>query len=1190
MTAPIAVVGFACRFPGAPDAEQFWRNLREGADTITRDPAASAADGARRVAAYGALADSRAFDWRFFGYSRADAARIDPQQRLFLQTVSEALDHAAIDPTRAGHAIGVFAGCDAPALAADEDETAWDKDFLSSRVAYKLGLDGPALTVQTACSTSLAAVHLACQSLRAGECGIAIAGGVRIVADPIGYRHLDGGVLSPDGHCRPFDKAAAGTVPAEGVGAVVLRPLDDALREGHDVSAVIHGSAVNNDGSDRVGFTAPSVRGQREVIRRAWALSGVGPTDIGHVEAHGTGTALGDPIEVAALIEAFETEKQGDPFCGLGSVKGNIGHTGSASGVASLLKTVLMLRHRTLVPTAHFTEPNPRLRLDQSAFFIPTEICPWPEAPYAGVTSTGMGGTNVHVVLSGPPDRQEAPPESGQEPRVLCLSAHSPSALREYCRKMATALEGDALSLTDVAWTLATGRREHPLRRAVVARTTDEARRHLNRDAEGVRADADPELVLLFPGQGTWFPEAGRAARRLLPEVGAAAEHAREALRERFGLDLAELSRQRTDTVAQQVNLFVLGYGLTRQLEAWGFRPTAALGSSLGEYTAATVAGLWTFDEGLDIVVHRATAMAKCPPGAMLAVDLPAHELEDLDPELAVAIQETGRTVLSGPAETITRWSERLREQGVRTVPLSTELPFHSPAMRGIGPGLDQAVRAASAGRLRFPVLSNLDGGVLDEGRAASPEYWVDQACETVRLTENAEHLLAGGHTLFAELGPGTSLLGALRRHPAWSADKRGVVLLGRDADSEDLRLLEAVGSLWEHGGNIDVPTLHGVREARRLPLPGPPFDPLSCERPADSSTQQTSHAQEPASADASTPPDTVADPVETLAAIWRESLGVDDVEEYDDYFSLGGDSLGLVHLAERLLQRLGVNVPVSEFSTNATFGRLLALVRDTAETDRPAEPGPLLLRRGEGIPLFFVPALTGGPVAYRQIADALEQGPCYGLTPPEPEPGAKRPPTVEGLAAHYHAELMRAVSGPYLLAGWSLGAVVAHEMARQAGSDGPERLLLIDGHPSPWRGPTVLSPAHLATAAPQGWQLVKVARGNTPDERSEANGSALLTEDPAAARAALSDLRALLRYRSRPAPAPAVILRVGLPPHRCRRLAQRLARLYPAGVQVLSMSGDHWSLLSAEGATEIARLLAGSGPDHLPTSTEETA
>ncbi|GAA2612846.1 beta-ketoacyl synthase N-terminal-like domain-containing protein [Actinomadura fulvescens] len=1207
---PVAVVGFACRFPGAPGAESFWRNLQEGTDTITRGPAVSGADGARRVAAYGALDDTCDFDWRFFGYNRADAARIDPQQRLFLQTASQALDHAAIDPARGEHVIAVIAGCDPPALIADQDETAWDKDFLCSRVAYKLNLNGPALTVQTACSTSLAAVHLACQSLRAGECDVALAGGVRVAPDPTGYRHVQGGVLSPDGFCRPFDTAAAGTVPAEGIGVVVLRLLNDALRDGHDISAVIHGSAVNNDGADRVGFTAPSVEGQREVISRAWKLSGVGPGVIGHVEAHGTGTALGDAVEVAALIEAFGGQTSGGPdgagpLCGLGSVKGNIGHTGAASGVASLIKTVLMLRHRTLVPTAHFTEPNPRLRLDQSPFFVPTESRPWPRPPYAGVTSTGMGGTNVHVVLSGPPRHEQEPPgrhrtdrtsPAGPGPRVLCLSAHTSSALQRYCHEMGAALGGAAPSLADVAWTLAAGRREHPVRRAVVARTVEEARHRLDQAVTAVEAAADPELVLLFPGQGTWQPGFGRIARRLLPEVGAAAEHARESLRERFGLDLAELSGKENDTIAQQVNLFVLGYGLARQMQAWGFRPTAALGSSLGEYTAVTAAGLWTFDEGLDIVVHRAAAMAECPSGGMLAVDLPAHALQALDPELAVAIQDVGRTVVSGTREAIARCSERLRARGIAAVRLSTNLPFHSPVMRRTGPALERAVGAVVPGRPGFPVLSNLEGGVLDERRAAQPDYWADQSCQTVRLADNIGHLLSQErHTLFAELGPGTSLLGALYRHPAWGTQRRGVALLGRDARREELGVLEAVGTLWEHGGRVDVAALHGDRAPCRLLLPGPPFDALSCEetsdRPPDASGGRSQDARTSTNPEADPDPDT--GPAQTLVAIWRESLGTDSVSEDDDYFSLGGDSLGLTRLVERVRERLDVNVPVSELSADARFVRLRELVDDLREAPpahRPAATrrmsrGPVLLRRGGDTPLFFVPALTRGPMAYRRLADELEQWTCHGLTPPG-SADAGRPATVEDLAAYYRDELARAASGPYLLAGWSLGAVVAHEMARQANpGHRPDRLLLIDGHPSPRRVPAALSPAHLVSAVPQWRELSGIARGGRPRNRQGTDGAAPLAEDPATARAALSDLRASLRHRPVPVPVPAVVLRAGLSPRRCRRLARALARLYPAGVQVRSWDGDHWSLLSQAGAAEIARLLRSA-----VSTSEETA
>ena len=422
----IAVVGMACRLPGAADTRQFWSLLRSGTEAISRfDPDRLLAEGADPhqvrhpdfVPARGVLADPHVFDWQFFGYSRAEAAAIDPQQRIFLEAAVAAVDDAGLDPRRFPGRIGVFAGADKVTVrpGGELSELARaigeEKDFLATRVSYKLGLRGPALTVQTACSTSLTCVHLAAQSLRCHDCDAALAGGVTVLPrDDHGYRYERGGILSRDGHCRPFDQHADGTVPSEGVGVVVLRRMADALRDGDRIVAVILGSAINNDGSEKIGYTAPSIVGQYEAIRFAQQTADVDPADISYVEAHGTATRLGDPIEVQALTEAFGSSGRATGPCLLGAVKSNIGHTGAAAGVTGLIKTALMYEHRELVPTLHYTAPNPLLELDQTPFEVCTRTQPWPDrpdgaAPLAAVSSFGLGGSNAHVVLAGPPRR-----------------------------------------------------------------------------------------------------------------------------------------------------------------------------------------------------------------------------------------------------------------------------------------------------------------------------------------------------------------------------------------------------------------------------------------------------------------------------------------------------------------------------------------------------------------------------------------------------------------------------------------------------------------------------------------------------------------------------------------------------------------------------------------------------------------
>ncbi|MFI7465196.1 type I polyketide synthase [Nonomuraea sp. NPDC049646] len=1228
----IAIVGMACRFPGAADVRRFWHNLRTGADTIERRPSPpGGADpsGDGFVAAYGVMPGAALFDWRFFGYSRAEAASIDPQQRVFLETVSLALDDAALDPARFDGAIGVFAGCDPPLVKEGAPETAWDKDMLATRVAYKLGLRGPAITVQSACSTSLLAVHLACRSLRDGECDVALAGGVRIGVHPEGgYRHTEGDVLSPDGYCRPFDAGARGTVPADGVGVVVLRRLEDALREGHEIVAVVRGSAVNNDGARKVGFTAPSVQGQRDVTSRALDAAGVDPAEVSYVEAHGTGTRLGDPVEVAALTQAFRARTGRAGFCGLGSVKGNIGHAGAASGVAGLIKTALMLRHEEIVPSAHFERPNPDLGLDSGPFHVVTERRPWPGPALAGVSSLGMGGTNVHVVLASPPAPTAGTPPPG--PRVLCLSAHSGPSLSAYRKDLADRLgAADAPSLPDAARTLSLGRRELPLRRAVVAQTPEAAVRELARETSPLRARDAGRVALLFPGQGG--PRSGgvaEALRACLPAVREADARARTVLAKRLGLDPDVLGRDSGDTLVQQVNLFVLGYGIARQLMDWGLRPVAALGSSLGEYTAVAAAGLWTFEDALVLVAERATAMRGCPPGRMLAVDLPLDRVAEAvpgfgrDTGLSVAVEDVGRTILAGPRDRVERLRAELAAVGVAHAPLRTGHAFHSLSMRAAADALSRAVaRTPVRGGLDFTVLSGLTGEPLDAGTAADPGYWAAQLCGTVRMRACVGNLLSGPAELFAELGAGTATTGSLRRHPFWNADLAAVALPGRHG-TDRTGVLDALGSLWAHGAPVNWADVddHGRDDAGawRRPLPAPPFDPVT-----------------PDEATPLLPPATTRDRPDaartSLEDLWRDALGVDAVSPDDDFYRLGGESLGLVRLAAAARERLGAEVPVGVLAERPTFGHLLDLAgrrafgelldhadrpsTDDEQDDRPDhEPDdrPTLLARGTSPdPIFLVPPASGSSLAYRPLAAALTGRTCHAFDTPGLVPGTHHPGTVEALAAAHVRQLRRTRPDgrPVVLLGWSMGAVVAHEMARQLTRDGDPVALLIcvDGHPPPGPGiPVGAHPRHLADALSHLRHLRRARRRPGPDATGTATRADTGADTGAATGAGRRiaglveasgdgfdlagvyrrNLRALLRHRPRPAPCPAVVLRAGASPRRCRWLERWLSSLYPAGVRVRPIPGDHWSVLTDEGAAAIARAVQ----DVLPPITREVS
>ncbi|HEY7511838.1 MAG TPA: amino acid adenylation domain-containing protein, partial [Vicinamibacteria bacterium] len=731
----IAIVGMAGRFPGAADLHAFWRNLRDGVESITfftREELE--AEGHRPelvrdhryVPARGVVEGAELFDAAFFGYNAREAEIIDPQQRLFLETASAALDHAGYDPDRYHGRIGVYAGTSpnayalsllshpdgASALGGLGGLLSSDKDYLTTRVSYKLNLRGPSVDVQTACSTSLVAVHLACRALLGGECDVALAGGVSVGAPrKAGYLYEEEGIRSPDGHCRTFDRRARGTVGGDGVGVVVLKRLRDAVADGDAIDAVILGSAINNDGAVKVGYTAPGVAGQAAVIAAAQGAAGVDPGTITYVEAHGTATALGDPIEVEALASAFGT-RPGSPWCALGSVKTNVGHLDAAAGVAGLIKTVLALKHGQIPPSLHFEEPNPKIDFAASPFRVNARLADWPRggAPRrAGVSSFGLGGTNAHVVL------EEAPPvaagaEGSAGPQLLVLSARTPTALEAAARNLAAHLEAHpGADLADVAYTLQVGRRGFRHRRAVVARDAASGRRALEAAPAGSSeaVAASRPVAFLFPGQGAQHVNMARGLYARAPGFRDALDHAAGRLAPALGLDLREVlfpapgaeeeaARRLEQTALAQPALFAVEHALATQWMRWGVRPEAMLGHSVGEYVAACLAGVFSLEDALALVAERGRLMQRVPPGAMLAVPLPESELRArLDGALSLAAANgPALSVAAGPVEEVEDLAARLSAAGVECRRLHTSHAFHSAAM---DPVLDEFAQRVAA-------------------------------------------------------------------------------------------------------------------------------------------------------------------------------------------------------------------------------------------------------------------------------------------------------------------------------------------------------------------------------------------------------------------------------------------------------------------------------------------------------------
>jgi len=858
----IAIVGLAGRFPGAGDIEEFWCNLRDGRESIAFfDDATLLANGvdpnliARPdyVKAGGVLAGADLFDSRFFGYTPSEADVLDPQQRVFLETAWTALEHAGYGAPEPGPRIGLFAGAGASTylinnllpnrarLAAlhDLQLVLGDGHFSAASAAYRLNLTGPVLLLYTACSTSLVAVHSACRSLLNDECEMALAGGVAIpVPQGQGYLYQEGMIVSPDGHCRAFDAAAQGTVGGAGVGVVVLKRLSRALADGDTIHAVVKGSAVNNDGQDKVGFTAPSVNGQAAVI--AAAMRGLDYESIGYVETHGAGTVLGDPIEVSALTQAYRKQTQQVAYCAIGSVKTNIGHLDTAAGVAGLIKTVLALKHRAIPPSLNFAVPNPDIDFAASPFFVNTGLRPWSSCRprRAAVSSFGIGGTNAHVVL------EEAPPPSPVATdawQLICLSAKTETALARYRRDLADHLTAQGSpNLADAAYTLNRGRRAFSCRGFTVGRNPGEVADVLRTASpkewrQGEVQDAVPKIAFMFPGQGAQYVDMGRGLYDSEPVFRAIVDDCAQALRPALGLDLRDClypaaGEQPDLTPARlaQPALFVTEYALARLCGSWGLAPTAMIGHSIGEYVAACLAGVLSLPDALALVAIRGQLMQTLPPGEMLTVLLPQAEIEPLLGAglFLGACNAPGLSVVSGIPQAIAALAAQLRSRRIMHSRLPTGNAAHSPLMVPMVPALREQLSGIALAPPQVPYISNLTGTWITAAQATSVDYWCAHLTSTVLFSQGLQTLLGHDDYLFLEVGPEMTLTSfALQQRPRYSAAAFNLLRTAVAVQDDRAWLLGALGQLWLKGIALDWAAFHAGTPRLRIALPTYPFE-----------------------------------------------------------------------------------------------------------------------------------------------------------------------------------------------------------------------------------------------------------------------------------------------------------------------------------------------------------------------------
>lgn len=867
----IAVIGMAGRFPGAQSVDQLWQNLCGGVESISffsdEELRAASIEPAiynhpHYVKAKPVLDGMEMFDAAFFGFNPREAEMMDPQHRVFLECAWEALENAGYDADTYAGSIGVYAGASLStyvfnaltrlngleSLGALQQlgigNGLWS---LVTRVSYKLNLRGPSVNVQTACSTSLSAVHLACQSLLDRQCDMALAGGVSIIVpNREGYRYEEGGIFSVDGHCRAFDANAQGTIVGDGVGLVVLKRLSQALADGDYIHAVIKGSAMNNDGALKAGFTAPSVDGQAEVIASALSKAGVTADSIGYVEAHGTGTQMGDPIEVRALTKTFRagTDKKG--YCALGSLKTNIGHLDTAAGVAGLIKAVLSLEHEALPPILNFERPNPQLDLENSPFYVNTELTEWKKNSHprrAGVSSFGFGGTNVHVIV------EEAAPHAASGParpwQLLPLAAKTPYSLDAANASLIEHLKRNPqANLADIAYTYQVGRKAFRERQALVCRDVEDALSALEAgDAKRVMTATvteagEPAVAFMFPGQGSQHVNMASELYQTEPTFRAHVDACCELLGPHLGFDLREVifppeeeseeaAERLGQTAVTQPALFVIEYALARLWMEWGCIPRMMIGHSLGEYVAACLAGVFTLEEALKLVAVRGRLMQQLPGGAMLMVPLPEAEVRShLGGQLSLAaVNAPSQCVVSGPFDAVERLEKELTAKGLSAHRLKTSHAFHSAMVEPILESFARHVAQAQPKPPQTPFVSNVTGDWITASEAVDPQYWAKHLRQAVRFADGLQKLLDDSNHLLLEVGPG-QVLGSLAKRQAGTNARVLSSLRHAQAQHSDASLmLDALGKLWLAGVKVDWKQFNAHQKRQRVPVPSYQFE-----------------------------------------------------------------------------------------------------------------------------------------------------------------------------------------------------------------------------------------------------------------------------------------------------------------------------------------------------------------------------
>ncbi|MEP0265321.1 SDR family NAD(P)-dependent oxidoreductase [Dokdonia sp.] len=860
----IAVIGMDARFPGATNYSKFWENLQSGKESLEFIDEKELNDMIEKGQVIadnfvnckgGVLSDKDLFDADFFQYTPKSAEILDPQIRIFHESVWKALEDAACVPSTFPGRIGLFAGA--------SPSTYWEfltqvsgklaeigdfdggqlntKDSISTLVSYKLGLTGPSYMVHTNCSTSLVAVHLACRSLLMGECEIAIAGGVGMMYRPqLGYTYQEGMISSKDGHCRAFDEQASGTINGEGCGVVVLKLLKKAEQDKDNIHAIIKGSAINNDGQIKVGYTAPSVSGQTSAIRSALHFSKVRPESVSYIETHGTGTKLGDPIEIKALSKAYNSEKKN--FCGIGSVKTNIGHLDTAAGIAGLIKLSLCLKNKKLVPSLHFKKPNPEIKFENSPFYVNSVLKEWlaEDMPLRGaVSSFGIGGTNAHMILEEPPLKEIS--ESTGETRLINLSAKTKKALEEMTTNLAEFLdENRTMNFDDLALTLQIGRKDFYYKSTTTCSSISELIPLLHSKEKTKYFGSETgkkEIVFMFPGQGAQYVNMGLGLYRTNTFFASELDQCLEHINKINGGndDISEIlfnkksKKEIHETKYTQPLIFSIEYSLAKLLINYGIQPNMMVGHSIGEYVAACLSGVFKLEDALKLVILRGQLMQSLPSGIMLSVDVRESDiipmLKNSKVDIAV-INTTDNCVISGRKEEIEELNKIFITKGYQTKQLNTSHAFHSGMMDPILDDFKKVLESIPRNTPEIPFVSNISGKWITNKQAMSADYWSDHLRKTVRFNDSIDKLLERDKVIFIEVGPGRSLSSFLKSNKNKTENHRVINLMRHKKEkiADEDYLKDKIGELWLYGLKIDWQKQNWIQGRHKISLPTYPF------------------------------------------------------------------------------------------------------------------------------------------------------------------------------------------------------------------------------------------------------------------------------------------------------------------------------------------------------------------------------